>query len=86
MAEQGTWWVTAHAARAYLKRGFTRLEVIAAAVNPEVTYPGASGYPGQDHREIRQAGRVAVVVDKERMEIVTVLKRGCEWDKEDEQP
>lgn len=81
MAEQRTWWLTAHAARAMVKRGFSRAEVMAAATRPEVTYPGSNGYPGSDHREIRQAGRVALVLDKERLEIITVLKREIErWE------
>lgn len=73
-----TWWITAHAAKAMLARGFNRNQVLEAAANPEVTYPSGHEYPQWQTRQTRQRGTVAVIVDTERMEIITVLKREVE--------
>jgi hypothetical protein len=54
------------------ERGITRAEMIAALDTPEVTYQQHTYGP---HRQVRQRGRVSVVVNTETKEVITALYR-----------
>lgn len=69
----GTWWITPHAARSMVDRGFTRRQVLDAATEPHHSYPSSKRHPGYETREVRVRGDVTVVVDLVSRDIITVM-------------
>lgn len=79
------WWFTRHAAQNMIERGFTRAEVLDCLEDPEVVYCSPRKYRRWEWRHVAQRNNIAVVVDIEHKEIVTVLLRQTEaWGKQAE--
>ena len=66
------WHLTHHALNRAAEGGITRAEMTAALDTPEVTYEQGTYAP---HRQVRQHGRVSVVVNTETGDVITALYR-----------
>lgn len=66
------WDLTSHARRRMLERCITIDELHAALLHPERTYTQLGYGP---HRQVRQAGRIGVIVDTWTHHVITVVFR-----------
>lgn len=69
------WMPSVHALRAAEERSISRYDMMRVVEHPTVTYPSPKMYSRWWAREIRSDDVLAVVVDLERREIVTVMFR-----------
>lgn len=70
--EVGGWYLSRHALDRMSERGFSEAEVAAALTEPEIVYCQEAYGPG---RQVRQYGRIGVVVDPVRRTVITVVFR-----------
>lgn len=71
------WNITSHAHRRMLERSIAVDELHTALLHPERTY---NQYGYGPHRQVRQAGRIGVIVDAWTHHVITVVFRDRhEW-------
>lgn len=72
--EPGEWTLSDHALRKVLSRGYTAVEALKAAVEPETSYRSDSSPDGEE-RWVHRRGACAVVVSREAKRIISVLHK-----------
>ncbi|MGH9129358.1 MAG: DUF4258 domain-containing protein [Acidimicrobiales bacterium] len=74
-ATQPCWHLTQHLRLRAIERGISETEVYQALHDPEVVYNQDDYAP---NRQVRQRGRVGVVVNRSTGAVITVVFRSCD--------
>ncbi len=81
VSQSDQWRLTAHLRNTATRRGVTLRQVLDVVEKPDVTYMQEDYGPG---RQIRQRGRLAVVVAQDTRTVITVLLRAPQrWTEEE---